>query len=133
MNIPPMNCPFCNLSDVRCVLTTRSFNAVRDSFPVSRGHTLLVPKRHVASVFDLDDEESREIWSAVAQVRRQLQQEFNPDGFNIGVNDGIAAGQTVPHAHIHIIPRFTDDVPDPRGGVRWVIPTKADYWSHQES
>ena len=65
----------------------------------------------------------------VASVREQLQQEFKPDAFNIGVNDGTAAGQTVLHAHVHVIPRYAGDVPDPRGGVRWIIPEKADYWS----
>jgi diadenosine tetraphosphate (Ap4A) HIT family hydrolase len=68
------------------------------------------------------------VWQLVAQVRVQLHKEFHPDAFTIGLNDGIAAGQTVPHAHVHVVPRFAGDVPDPRGGVRWVIPDKAAYW-----
>lgn len=69
------------------------------------------------------------MWSIVAEVRADLQKRHQPDGFNIGLNDGASAGQTVMHAHIHIVPRYAGDVADPRGGVRWVIPAKADYWS----
>jgi diadenosine tetraphosphate (Ap4A) HIT family hydrolase len=99
-----------------------------DAFPVTQGHTLIVPKRHVASLFDLPDEEQVALWKLVAQVRGKLASELQPDGFNVGVNDGPAAGQTVPHAHIHLIPRRMGDVADPRGGVRWIIPNKAAYW-----
>jgi diadenosine tetraphosphate (Ap4A) HIT family hydrolase len=122
-------CPFCNLKTDKCCLGTPALRAFRDSFPVSKGHTLIVPRRHVASLFDLDQSEQAAIWAAVSMVRQLLQNEFKPDGFNIGVNDGIAAGQTVPHAHLHVIPRYAGDVADPRGGVRWIIPAKADYWS----
>lgn len=87
---------------------------LRDAFPVSKGHTLVVPKLHVASVFDLPDDEYQALWRTVAEVREALQQEFEPKGFNIGVNDGAGAGQTVPHAHIHIIPRYLRDLVDPR-------------------
>ena len=93
---------------------------------------LVVPKRHVASLFDLPDEEQAAIWKLVAQVRGKLASELQPDGFNVGVNDGPAAGQTVPHAHVHIIPRRAGDVPDPRGGVRWVVPAKAQYWVEEQ-
>ena len=68
------------------------------------------------------------MWDLVSQVRARLVEDLQPDAFTIGVNDGVAAGQTVPHAHVHVIPRWGGDVPDPRGGVRWVIPGKADYW-----
>ena len=124
-----MPCPFCQLSDDTCVLVNEMVRAFRDSFPVSKGHTLIVPLRHVASVFDLGEEEQMAMWHAVSVVRRELRDEFAPDGFNVGVNDGTAAGQTVDHAHLHVIPRYAGDVVDPRGGVRWVIPEKADYWS----
>ena len=80
------------------------------------------------SLFDLDAEAQADIWRLVARVRDELQSRFNPDGFNIGVNDGKAAGQTVEHAHVHVIPRFDDDVPDPRGGIRWILPECAAYW-----
>lgn len=122
-------CPFCQLRDDQCVVINQHIRAFRDQFPVSKGHTLIIPRRHVASIFDLHDDELQSIWNAVAKVRQQLQQECKPDAFNIGVNDGAAAGQTVPHAHVHVIPQYAGDVPDPRGGVRWIIPEKADYWS----
>ncbi|MEA3210755.1 MAG: hypothetical protein QOE70_3812 [Chthoniobacter sp.] len=126
------DCPFCNLADDQCVLDSEDVRAFRDSFPISKGHTLVIPRQHVASIFDLEDDELAAIWSAVSQVRRRLQKEFNPNGFNIGVNDGEAAGQTVAHAHVHLIPRYAGDAPDPRGGVRWIIPSKADYWSDRQ-
>ncbi len=87
-----------------------------------------MPRRHVVCLFELMTDEFFEIWQLVAQVRSELVNQFHPDAFNIGMNDGAAAGQTVPHAHIHVIPRYRDDVIDPRGGVRWVIPEKAAYW-----
>jgi diadenosine tetraphosphate (Ap4A) HIT family hydrolase len=102
--------------------------AFSDAFPVAEGHTLVLPRRHVASLFDLPDEELAAIWRLVAEVRQKLAAELNPDGFTVGVNDGAAAGQTVPHAHVHVIPRRAGDVADPRGGVRWVVPAKAPYW-----
>lgn len=107
---------------------TQYARAFRDQYPISPGHTLIIPVRHVASLFELSADEQTEMWKLVAVIREQLQQEFTPDGFNIGLNDGIAAGQTVMHAHIHVIPRYAGDVPDPRGGVRWVLPEKAKYW-----
>ena len=97
-------------------------------FPVTEGHSLVVPKKHVASIYELSADEQAALWALVAEARQWLQDQSHPDGFNIGVNDGAAAGQTVAHAHIHVIPRRTGDVPDPRGGIRWVIPDKARYW-----
>ena len=105
--------------------------ALLDAFPVTEGHTLVVPKQHVVSLFDLDADEQAALWQLAAEVRARLVEEFRPAGFNVGVNDGRAAGQTVMHAHIHIIPRYTRDVADPRGGVRQVIPKKAKYWEGQ--
>jgi diadenosine tetraphosphate (Ap4A) HIT family hydrolase len=99
-----------------------------DAFPVTEGHTLVVPRKHVASIYELLPMEQAALWGLVGEARQRLQCQFHPDGFNIGVNDGQAAGQTVPHAHIHVIPRRTGDVADPRGGIRWVIPGKARYW-----
>jgi diadenosine tetraphosphate (Ap4A) HIT family hydrolase len=84
--------------------------------------------QHVASLFDRPAEEQAALWWLVAEVRSRLQAQLKPAGFNIGVNDGQAAGQTVDHAHIHVIPRYNGDVADPRGGVRWIIPDKARYW-----
>jgi diadenosine tetraphosphate (Ap4A) HIT family hydrolase len=100
----------------------------RDGFAVSLGHTLIIPKRHVESLYELTDAEQSHLWTLTALVRKQLADDLNPDGFNIGINDGFAAGQTVKHAHIHVIPRWKGDVEDPRGGIRRVIPQKARYW-----
>jgi diadenosine tetraphosphate (Ap4A) HIT family hydrolase len=83
----------------------------------------------VASIFDLGREEQIAIWDMVGKVRGHLIQTGAADAFNIGVNDGLAAGQTVAHAHVHVIPRRSGDVADPRGGIRWIIPEKANYWS----
>lgn len=102
--------------------------AFLDGFPITEGHTLVTPKRHVASLFELPDEEQAAVWRLVAQVRAALVSELQPDGFNVGLNDGPPAGQTVMHAHVHVIPRRIGDVVDPRGGVRWIIPGKAQYW-----
>lgn len=101
---------------------------LRDGYPVSLGHSLVVPVRHIASLFDLPADEIAAVWAEVARVREQLSAEFGVSAFNIGMNDGLAAGQTVPHAHVHVIPRRIGDVADPRGGVRWVIPEKAAWW-----
>jgi diadenosine tetraphosphate (Ap4A) HIT family hydrolase len=105
--------------------------AFRDRYPLSEGHSLVVPGRHVASLSDLTAEEEAELWALVREVREDLAASHDPGGFNIGVNDGEAAGQTVGHAHIHVIPRYAGDVVDPRGGIRWVIPDRAAYWTGQ--
>ena len=125
---PGAQCPFCSLLKERIWLETDAAVAVLDGFPVSDGHSLAIPKRHVELLFDLPEGELMEVWALVGKVRRLLQQKYKPDGFNIGVNEGQAAGQTIGHAHVHIIPRQTGDVADPRGGIRWVIPTRARYW-----
>ena len=118
-------CPFCNISADRVIAEDRNIIAIADEFPVANGHTLVIPKEHVRSVFQLDTNESANLWKFVVKVRQLLADRFKPDGFNIGINDGDAAGQTVSHAHIHIIPRYKGDVEDPRGGLRWIIPDKA--------
>jgi diadenosine tetraphosphate (Ap4A) HIT family hydrolase len=102
--------------------------AFDDAFPVSPGHCLVVPRRHEPDFFALTAEEQTAMWSLVAPVSRHIGAGGMPDGFNIGINVGAAAGQTVAHAHLHVIPRRLGDVDDPRGGVRWVIPAKARYW-----
>ncbi|MEO6326299.1 MAG: DEAD/DEAH box helicase family protein [Thermoanaerobaculia bacterium] len=107
--------------------------AIRDAFPVSPGHTLVVPFREVATWFDATVEEQRALLQLVDTVRKQLDSEFHPDGYNVGFNAGTAAGQTVMHLHVHVIPRFTGDIPDPRGGVRHVIPGRGNYLAAGES
>ena len=121
-------CPFCHLAEARIWVQTDSAVAVLDEFPVSPGHTLIIPEAHLSTLLELSENDLNEIWALVAHVRKQLIEKYQPAGFNIGINEGRAAGQTVDHAHIHLIPRFEGDVPDPRGGVRWVIPDKAKYW-----
>jgi diadenosine tetraphosphate (Ap4A) HIT family hydrolase len=122
-------CLFCAISPDRVVLENEYALAFTDGYPVAQGHTLVIPRQHVASVFDLGPAEQAAVWGLVAQVRAQLAAELIPDVFTIGINDGVAAGQTVPHGHFHVIPRWIGDVPDPRGGIRWVIPGEAAYWS----
>jgi diadenosine tetraphosphate (Ap4A) HIT family hydrolase len=95
---------------------------------VAEGHTLVAPRWHVASLFELTPPEHAALWALVARARARLLEELAPDGFNVGLNDGVAAGQTILHAYLHLIPRRRGDVPDPRGGVRWVIADRARYW-----
>jgi diadenosine tetraphosphate (Ap4A) HIT family hydrolase len=90
-----------------------------------------VPTRHVPDFFELSADEQHAVWQRVAEVRQRLAQDFAPAGFNVGLNAGSAAGQTVPHAHVHVIPRYDGDVSDPRGGVRWVIPGRAAWWEDE--
>ena len=123
---PP--CPFCVLPRDRIVFESELALGFRDGFPVSPGHTLIIPKRHVASFFEATMDEQRALLRILRIARADLDHLFRPHGYNIGINDGAAAGQTVPHLHIHLIPRYEGDRPDPRGGVRWVLPDKAAYW-----
>lgn len=122
------SCPFCALPAERILLLADEALVIRDAFPVSPGHTLVIPRRHIGSFFELTDAERACMVELLAQVKAELDLSFQPDGFNIGINDGAAAGQTVPHLHLHLIPRYRGDAPDPRGGVRWVLPAKAKYW-----
>lgn len=124
-------CPFCDPHLENLWFESDHGRVIRDGFPISKGHTLIVPKAHVSSFHDLEPEIQTALWKLVAEVRNRLANELQPDGFNIGLNDGEAAGQTVMHAHIHVIPRWKGDVPDPRGGVRWIIPDKARYWGDE--
>ena len=124
-------CAFCTLPPERIVDSSPHAIVIRDGFPISPGHTLVIPRRHVGSFFELEPDERSELLTLLDQAKADLDREFKPDGFNIGINDGPAAGQTVPHLHIHLIPRYNGDREDPRGGVRWIIPDKADYWSQR--
>jgi diadenosine tetraphosphate (Ap4A) HIT family hydrolase len=101
--------------------------SARDSYAVSPGHTLVIPRRHVASFFELTPEEINACMELITEERTRLDEEFKPDGYNIGVNVGPAAGQSIFHVHIHLIPRYKGDVENPQGGVRHVIPTKGHY------
>lgn len=122
------DCPFCRPGRPEFLANDHAF-ALFDKYPVSPGHALVIPTRHVEDYFDLDEAEKAACWALVDRVRDHLQTEFHPDGFNIGINCGAAAGQTVWHAHIHVIPRYKGDVAEPQGGVRGVIPGKQGYES----
>jgi diadenosine tetraphosphate (Ap4A) HIT family hydrolase len=122
------DCPFCSLPENRILSESDHTVTIRDGFPVTEGHTLIIPKRHVQSFFDLQSMEKVDILRALDEAKLTLDREFSPAGYNIGINDGEAAGQTIPHLHVHIIPRYEGDTEDPRGGVRWVFPDKAKYW-----
>ena len=125
----PKPCPFCSLPASRIVQSNEIGWVIRDAYPISPGHTLVIPKRHVGSFFDLTEGERDALFALVRSAKTQIDAEYRPSAYNIGINDGAAAGQTVPHLHIHLIPRYDGDRHDPRGGVRWIIPEKADYWS----
>ena len=101
--------------------------SARDSYAASPGHTLVIPRRHVASFFDLNPEEINACMELINEEKKLIDAEFQPDGYNIGVNVGPAAGQSILHVHIHIIPRYQGDVENPQGGVRHVIPKKGHY------
>lgn len=122
------SCPFCQVNRDRVLATSDAAISFFDAYPVTEGHTLVSPRRHVMSIYQLSPDEHSALWSMVGKVRALLLKRYSPDGFNIAVNDGTAAGQTIEHAHIHVIPRRKGDVADPRGGVRNIIPEKARYW-----
>lgn len=121
-------CPFCTPDPKRIFHAGEWILGLWDGFPVSPGHALLVPRRHVASWFDASPEELRDLAAAISIAREAIARRHRPDGFNVGMNLGRAAGQTVEHLHVHVIPRYLGDVGDPRGGIRWVVPAQAPYW-----
>jgi diadenosine tetraphosphate (Ap4A) HIT family hydrolase len=121
-------CPFCNPdSDRELIVESATVYAIYDKFPVSDGHALIIPKRHCADYFGLTFKEQAACMFMLNKVKEIVLAKFNPDGFNVGINVGEKAGQTVHHVHIHLIPRYNGDVADPRGGVRGVIPNKQKY------
>jgi diadenosine tetraphosphate (Ap4A) HIT family hydrolase len=121
-------CPFCSPPAERVMERTPLVLVLRDGYPVSPGHALVIPRRHVGSFFAATPAEREAILDAIVRVKSTLDELHAPAGYNVGVNDGPAAGQTVAHCHVHVIPRYAGDVEDLRGGVRWVIPVKARYW-----
>jgi diadenosine tetraphosphate (Ap4A) HIT family hydrolase len=121
-------CPFCSgINDLLILLENEAAFALYDQYPVSPGHTLIIPKRHCADYFGLTVDEQYTCWMLVNKVKEMIDEKFHPDGYNIGINNREPAGQTVSHVHIHLIPRFKGDVPRPQGGVRGVIPGKKEY------
>ncbi|MCH7728849.1 MAG: HIT family protein [Planctomycetes bacterium] len=121
------NCPFCDLPPESIICKGRHFKAVWDNYPVSTGHALLIPNRHVPNWFDASPEEQADVFGGISSVREIIDELHSPDGYNIGINIGEAAGQTVFHLHVHLIPRYVGDMVDPTGGVRHVIPERGNY------
>jgi diadenosine tetraphosphate (Ap4A) HIT family hydrolase len=125
------NCPFCNIEKTtdksRIIYQDDTWIAIYDNYPVSQGHVLLIPKRHVETFFNLNMIELGSLGVTIGIIKMILDKKFHPDGYNIGANCGEAAGQTVMHCHIHIIPRYKGDMDNPRGGVRGCIPEKQKY------
>ncbi len=124
------SCPFCERKSRADDLIADNDLAVAfpDAFPISPGHSLVVARRHEPDFFALTHKEREATWHLADEVRAILAERLRADAFNIGINAGPAAGQTVAHAHIHVIPRFKGDVDDPRGGIRGLIPGRTRYW-----
>jgi len=122
-----VNCPFCSSTDGEKVLVSDLCFVRWDKYPVTEGHLLIIPNRHVPDYFSLTAEEKTALWAMVDEGKKLLDKRFKPNGYNIGINVSAAAGQTVMHCHIHLIPRRSGDTINPRGGVRGVIAGKADY------
>lgn len=122
------DCPFCSPTpDRELISESATVYALIDKYPVSPGHTLIIPKQHVGNYFELPERAKAACWLMVDHTKLLLATRFQPDGFNVGINVGAAAGQTIPHVHIHVIPRYKGDTQNPVGGVRNVIPGKGDY------
>lgn len=127
MDVTPIRCPFCDPNPDRVIIERPLVIGLWDGHPVSPGHALLVPRRHVASWFDASKQEKAALVDAIDEAKAAIEHRHTPDAYNIGINVGRAAGQTIFHLHLHVIPRYHGDVSDPRGGVRYVVPTKANY------
>ena len=123
----PSECPFCSPTRGRVFHEGPHVIGLWDAFPVSPGHALLIPRRHVATWFDASWQEKSALVESIDYAKATIEQRYSPDGYNIGINTGAAAGQTIYHLHVHLIPRYRGDLPDPRGGVRHVIPDKGNY------
>jgi diadenosine tetraphosphate (Ap4A) HIT family hydrolase len=125
-------CPFCRLEASRVAWSSPLAIALWDVYPVSLGHALVVPRRHATSWTELTAEEKANLTTGIDAIRALIDERYEPHAYNVGFNDGEAAGQTIVHFHVHVIPRYQGDVLDPRGGVRWVLPDKAAYWLSTE-
>ena len=122
-----MTCPFCNPLADDIVAKNDLCYARWDRYPVSKGHLLVIPFRHIPDFFSMTAEEKQALLALVTSCKEVIEEDFKPAGYNIGFNVGVAAGQTVMHCHCHMIPRYVGDVPNPRGGVRGVVPGKRGY------
>lgn len=114
-----MSCIFCDyLSKKEFIVENELAFAIYDNFPVNKGHVLIMPKRHFAGYFEATQDEILAFYDLTKKIKKLLDSEFKPDGYNIGINIDEAAGQTIFHLHIHVIPRYTGDIKNPRGGIR---------------
>jgi len=123
-------CLFCdkdNAKEHRIIFENELFYARWDNFPINKGHAEIMPKRHIVSFFNLSEEELIQMFDLLKRVKQLIDEKYHPDGYNVGSNEGEAAGRTIHHLHIHIIPRYFGDVPNPVGGIRNIIPEKGDY------
>ncbi len=125
------HCLFCDFQG-QTTFENEFIIVVFDAYPVSPGHSLIISKRHIPSFFQISDIELINLKLGINEAKDQLDNQFRPDGYNIGINDGEAAGQTIKHLHIHLIPMYKGDSPDPRGGIRWIFPEKAKCWEDNE-
>lgn len=117
-----MQCPFCIIESGREIILETDFSfCIFDKYPISPGHMLIIPKKHTTNYLENTYEEKNDLWLLVDRVVELLKNQYNPDGFNIGINIDEAAGQTVFHTHIHVIPRYSGDIDEPRGGVRTIL------------
>lgn len=118
-------CIFCQMKDY--ILENELAYAIYDKYPVGKGHMLFIPKRHVKDFFDITKEEREAIFDLIDEGKKLLDEKYSPDSYNVGINCGEHAGQTIMHVHVHLIPRYIGDMKDPTGGVRGVIPEKMKY------
>lgn len=118
-------CVFCQMKDY--ILENELAYAIYDKYPVGKGHMLFIPKRHVKDFFDITKEEREAIFELIDEGKKLLDEKYSPDSYNVGINCGEHAGQTIMHVHVHLIPRYIGDMKDPTGGVRGVIPYKMKY------
>ena len=121
------DCPFCHIKPEDILAEDEHCFAIYDKYPVSKGHALIITRRHVTDAFGLTPDERYSCWNLISDLKKTISAEHNPDGWNIGMNCGQAAGQTVFHFHCHLIPRYEGDMEDPRGGVRHAVEGKGYY------
>ncbi len=122
------SCPFCSPGKLEVIAHSRNFYVINDNSPVTPGHCLIIPYRHIANPLELNPEEITEVWQLIQDMRKKLlADDSSISGFNVGFNSGHDAGQTIFHTHIHLIPRRCGDVEKPRGGIRGVIPARQSY------
>lgn len=126
------HCAFCGVEEARTAWSSPLAIALWDLYPVSLGHALILPRRHAASWSDLEANEKAALLAGIDAARALIDERYQPHGYNVGYNDGAPAGQTIMHFHVHVIPRYLGDAPDPRGGIRFVLPDKASYWQSTE-